>query len=88
MTSDPTEVKPMNTRKLRRRPNDPAPQPERRKKAPAFQVTFLLEEQEIEHDWRAIQSIIMSGGGGGGGGGGKGKKSDGYANRKGEAQAN
>ncbi|OXA38528.1 sin3 histone deacetylase corepressor complex component SDS3 isoform X2 [Folsomia candida] len=88
LTSDPTEVKPINTRKLRRRPNDPAPQPERRKKVPQFQVTFLLDEPEVDDDLKSIRCHLQGGGGGGGGSGrgggatsGKGKKSDGY-NRK------
>lgn len=42
------------TRKLRRRPNDPMPLPEKRRKAPTAQITFLLDEKDIEYDLRII----------------------------------
>lgn len=42
------------TRKLRRRPNDPMPLPEKRRKAPTAQITFLLDEKDIECDLRII----------------------------------
>jgi len=56
LTSDPSEVKPIVTRKLRRRPNDPVPLPERRKKAPQSQITFLLDEKQIDEDIKAMQN--------------------------------
>lgn len=56
---------------------------------PQFQVTFLLDEPEVDDDLKSIRCHLQGGGGGGGGSGrgggatsGKGKKSDGY-NRKG-----
>lgn len=42
------------TRKLRRRPNDPMPLPEKRRKAPTAQITYLLDEKEVENDLRQI----------------------------------
>lgn len=54
LTSDPTEVKPMSTRKLRRRPNEPVPIPEKRRKTPQSQITFLLDDKEIEEDLKSI----------------------------------
>lgn len=55
LTGDSTEMKPiMTTRKLRRRPNDPIPVPEKRKKPPTAQITYLLEEKEVENDLKII----------------------------------
>lgn len=42
------------TRKLRRRPNDPIPVPEKRRKPPPAQVNYTLEDKEIESDLKAI----------------------------------
>lgn len=60
LTGDSMEVKPVMTRKLRRRPNDPIPVPEKRRKAPSAQVTYLLEEKEIEADLKALQQRGVS----------------------------
>lgn len=54
LTGDPMEVKPAMTRKLRRRPNDPVPVPEKRRKPPPAQVNYVLEDKEIESDLKAI----------------------------------
>nr|CAH7716370.1 unnamed protein product [Callosobruchus chinensis] len=54
LTGDSMEVKPVMTRKLRRRPNDPMPLPEKRRKAPTAQITYLLDEKEVENDLRLI----------------------------------
>lgn len=55
LCSDTTEVKTISTRKLRRRPNEPpVPAPEKRRKAPQSQITFLLDEKEIEADILSI----------------------------------
>ncbi|XP_017775606.1 PREDICTED: sin3 histone deacetylase corepressor complex component SDS3 [Nicrophorus vespilloides] len=54
LTGDSMEVKPVMTRKLRRRPNDPVPVPEKRRKPPAAQITYLLEEKEVESDLKKI----------------------------------
>ncbi|CAH1378570.1 unnamed protein product [Tenebrio molitor] len=54
LTGDSMEVKPVMTRKLRRRPNDPIPVPEKRRKAPTAQITYLLDEKEVENDLKII----------------------------------
>ncbi|CAH1985715.1 unnamed protein product [Acanthoscelides obtectus] len=54
LTGDSMEVKPVMTRKLRRRPNDPIPLPEKRRKAPTAQITYLLDEKDVENDLRLI----------------------------------
>lgn len=56
LTGDSTEAKPTITRKLRRRPNDPIPvaQEKRRKPNAVGQLTLLLEDKEIECDLKAI----------------------------------
>jgi len=59
ITQDNTEVKSASTRKLRRRPNDPIPLPEKRRKTPQSQITFLLDDREIEADREAIIKARM-----------------------------
>lgn len=54
LTGDPMEVKPVMTRKLRRRPNDPIPVPEKRRKIPTTQIVHLLDEKDIEHDLKIV----------------------------------
>ncbi|XP_011503271.1 PREDICTED: sin3 histone deacetylase corepressor complex component SDS3 isoform X2 [Ceratosolen solmsi marchali] len=55
LTGDSTEIKPIMTRKLRRRPNDPVPEKvEKRRKPPPAQLNYLLDEKEIENDLKAI----------------------------------
>lgn len=54
LTGDSMEVKPVMTRKLRRRPNDPIPVPEKRRKTPSAQIIYLLEEKEVENDLKVI----------------------------------
>ncbi|KAJ8894369.1 hypothetical protein PR048_007020 [Dryococelus australis] len=54
LTGDSMEVKPAMTRKLRRRPNDPVPIPEKRRKLPPAQLNYLLDEKEIENDLKII----------------------------------
>lgn len=54
LTGDSMEVKPAMTRKLRRRPNDPVPVPEKRRKPTTCQPVFLLDEKEIDNDLRSI----------------------------------
>uniref|UniRef100_A0A182Q7Q6 Sin3 histone deacetylase corepressor complex component SDS3 n=1 Tax=Anopheles farauti TaxID=69004 RepID=A0A182Q7Q6_9DIPT len=51
---DHIDVKPTVTRKLRRRPNEPLPVPEKRRKPTTGQITFLLDDKEIEHDLKLI----------------------------------
>lgn len=52
--SDSYESKPATTRKLRRRPNDPTPAPEKRKRGSPAQLNQLLEESEILDDLKII----------------------------------
>jgi len=72
LTGDSMEVKPVTTRKLRRRPNDPInvnssnnSSDKRRKLAPA-QLAYLLDENEINDDLRQIARGGSSGGSGAG----------------------
>ncbi|XP_050447419.1 sin3 histone deacetylase corepressor complex component SDS3 isoform X2 [Cataglyphis hispanica] len=61
LTGDSMEVKPVMTRKLRRRPNDPVPEKvEKRRKPPPASVNYLLEEKEIEFDLKAINRAKTS----------------------------
>ncbi|EAL41125.4 AGAP000738-PA [Anopheles gambiae str. PEST] len=46
LNGDSVDVKPTVTRKLRRRPNEPLPVPEKRRKPTTNQLTFLLEDKE------------------------------------------
>lgn len=58
LTGDSLEVKTASTRKLRRRPNDPAVQPltqEKRRKVSPSQLNLLLDEAEILEDLKLIQ---------------------------------
>ena len=52
--SDSYESKPATTRKLRRRPNDPTPAPEKRKRGSPAQLNQLLEESDILDDLKII----------------------------------
>lgn len=54
LTGDSMDVKPVTTRKLRRRPNDPLPVPEKRRKTSPTQLCYLLDENEIMEDLRII----------------------------------
>ncbi|XP_076220470.1 sin3 histone deacetylase corepressor complex component SDS3 isoform X2 [Nomia melanderi] len=60
LTGDSMEVKPVMTRKLRRRPNDPVPEKvEKRRKPPPAQLNYLLDEKEIESDLKAISRAVF-----------------------------
>uniref|UniRef100_A0A0A9XBZ9 Sin3 histone deacetylase corepressor complex component SDS3 n=1 Tax=Lygus hesperus TaxID=30085 RepID=A0A0A9XBZ9_LYGHE len=57
LAGDSTETKPAMTRKLRRRPNDPAPLPEKRRGKIASlpsQINFTLDDKDIEADLKVI----------------------------------
>ncbi|XP_026329901.1 sin3 histone deacetylase corepressor complex component SDS3 [Hyposmocoma kahamanoa] len=54
LNGDSMEVKPVMKRILRRRANEPAPAPEKRRKPLATTLTFQLDDREIEADLRAI----------------------------------
>lgn len=54
LIGDSMEVKPTVTRKLRRRPNEPLPVVEKRRKPPTGQPVHLLDEKDIENDLKLI----------------------------------
>lgn len=54
LMGDSMEVKSVTTRKLRRRPNDPLPMPEKRRKTSPTQLNFLLDESEIHDDLKIL----------------------------------
>ncbi len=54
LTNDSTEPKPVTTRKLRRRPNEPIPIPEKRRRASPAQLNLLLDENDIMEDIRTL----------------------------------
>ncbi|KAJ8286015.1 hypothetical protein GJAV_G00033560 [Gymnothorax javanicus] len=60
LTGDSMEVKPIMTRKLRRRPNDPVPIPDKRRKpAPdiLFKLNYLLTDEQINEDLRTLNKL-------------------------------
>ncbi|ELK37423.1 Sin3 histone deacetylase corepressor complex component SDS3 [Myotis davidii] len=65
LTGDSMEVKPIMTRKLRRRPNDPVPIPDKRRKpAPEHisltltpQLNYLLTDEQIMEDLRTLNKL-------------------------------
>ncbi|RVE45272.1 hypothetical protein evm_010094 [Chilo suppressalis] len=54
LNGDSMEVKPVMKRILRRRANEPAPAPEKRRKPLATTLTYQLDERDVESDLRAI----------------------------------
>lgn len=50
----PLEVKPVVTRKLRRRPNDPPPVTEKKRKTVSTPLNMLLSEDQILADMKKI----------------------------------
>ncbi|KAM9331297.1 sin3 histone deacetylase corepressor complex component SDS3 isoform 2-T2 [Gastrophryne carolinensis] len=56
LTGDSMEVKPIMTRKLRRRPNDPVPIPDKRRK-PAPDLNYLLTDEQIMEDLRLLNKL-------------------------------
>uniref|UniRef100_A0A1B0CUV1 Sin3 histone deacetylase corepressor complex component sds3 n=2 Tax=Lutzomyia longipalpis TaxID=7200 RepID=A0A1B0CUV1_LUTLO len=54
LTSDSMDVKPTVTRKLRRRPNEPIPVVEKRRKPTNGQLVLLLDEKDVENDLKLI----------------------------------
>ncbi|XP_077995282.1 sin3 histone deacetylase corepressor complex component SDS3-like [Glandiceps talaboti] len=59
LTGDSMEVKPVMTRKLRRRPNDPVPLPEKRRKPSPAHLNFLLTDDEIMEDLKTLNKKIL-----------------------------
>ncbi|KAH9497799.1 sin3 histone deacetylase corepressor complex component SDS3 [Dermatophagoides farinae] len=60
LVNDTSEPKTLTTRKLRRRPNDPTPLPDRRRRTSPAQINFLLEDSEINEDLKFISKILFS----------------------------
>uniref|UniRef100_A0A8C3KRQ3 SDS3 homolog, SIN3A corepressor complex component n=1 Tax=Calidris pygmaea TaxID=425635 RepID=A0A8C3KRQ3_9CHAR len=54
LTGDSMEVKPIMTRKLRRRPNDPVPIPDKRRKP----LNYLLTDEQIMEDLRTLNKSL------------------------------
>ena len=52
------DSKPITTRKLRRRPNEPVPIPEKRKRGPPATLNHLLEDSEINEDVKLINKSL------------------------------
>ncbi|KAK1156506.1 sin3 histone deacetylase corepressor complex component SDS3 isoform X1 [Acipenser oxyrinchus oxyrinchus] len=61
LTGDSMEVKPIMTRKLRRRPNDPVPVPDKRRKpAPdILLLNYLLTDEQIMEDLRTLNKVRL-----------------------------
>lgn len=61
LTGDSMEYKPVSTRKLRRRGNEPAPIVEKRRKPVATTLQLLLDDREVDDDLKLInKSKLMS----------------------------
>ncbi|XP_063000283.1 sin3 histone deacetylase corepressor complex component SDS3 isoform X1 [Elgaria multicarinata webbii] len=60
LTGDSMEVKPIMTRKLRRRPNDPVPIPDKRRKPAPAQLNYLLTDEQIMEDLRTLNKEAIS----------------------------
>ncbi|KAM9463505.1 sin3 histone deacetylase corepressor complex component SDS3-like isoform 1-T1 [Salvelinus alpinus] len=60
LTGDSMEVKPIMTRKLRRRPNDPVPIPDKRRKPAPAQLNYLLTDDQILEDLRILNKQLKS----------------------------
>lgn len=54
LLSDCAETKPVTTRKLRRRPNEPIPVPDKRRRTSPAQLNHQLEEKDINEDLKII----------------------------------
>ncbi|XP_062913587.1 sin3 histone deacetylase corepressor complex component SDS3-like [Mobula hypostoma] len=57
LTGDSMEVKPIMTRKLRRRPNDPVPITDKRRKPALAQLNYLLTDEQIMEDLRTRNKL-------------------------------
>lgn len=52
------DTKPVTTRKLRRRPNEPIPVPDKRRRTSPAQLNHQLEDKEIQEDLKAMAKAI------------------------------
>lgn len=55
LLSDCADPKPVTTRKLRRRPNEPIPAPDKRRRTSPAQLNHQLDDKEIQEDLKALQ---------------------------------
>lgn len=55
LLSDCADPKPVTTRKLRRRPNEPIPVPDKRRRTSPAQLNHQLDDKDIQEDLKAIQ---------------------------------
>lgn len=60
LLSDCVDPKPVTTRKLRRRPNEPIPVPDKRRRTSPAQLNHQLEDKEIQEDLKALQKALQS----------------------------
>lgn len=58
LSFDTSEPKPTIKRQLRRRPNDPIPMPDRRRRASPAHINYMLDEEQIAEDLKSVQKII------------------------------
>ncbi|KAI2810373.1 hypothetical protein RDWZM_002631 [Blomia tropicalis] len=58
LTYDTVEPKATTTRKLRRRPNDPIPMPDRRRRPSPAHINFLLEDNIITDDYKQLLKTL------------------------------
>lgn len=54
LLSDCVDSKPVTTRKLRRRPNEPIPVPDKRRRTSPAQLNHQLEDRDIQEDLKAM----------------------------------
>ena len=60
LLSDCVDPKPVTTRKLRRRPNEPVPVPDKRRRTSPAHLNHQLEDKEIHEDLKALQKALQS----------------------------
>lgn len=60
LLSDCADPKPVTTRKLRRRPNEPIPVPDKRRRTSPAQLNHQLEDKEVQEDLKALQKAMQS----------------------------
>lgn len=60
LTGDNSSAKPVTTRKLRRRPNEPLPAPEKRSKPSPVQLSNALYEQDVNEDLSKLAKLKSS----------------------------
>lgn len=60
LLSDCADPKPVTTRKLRRRPNEPPPQPDKRRRTSPAQLNYQLDEKDIQDDMKVLLKIKKS----------------------------